>query len=484
MTTISNYINAAYPILAINTAEPDRAQQSIAKELEGGVHKAYSWSITGGLIDIESGEGINIDPGPMSPLTWLTTTAPENSVLFAWNFNRFLPSIEVVQAIQNSRDVLKSYGKCLVILSPDIVLPDIIEKSVQVIDFVLPDAEALEVILRSICTDADVVYPENAPALIQQALGLTSFECENAFALALSSTGLKSFNSDIIIQQKSQIVRKNSSLELGHYTETFDQIGGLQALKEFTLKTIGSKLSRGVVLLGLSGCGKSLTAKALGTESGLPVLSLDFGKLFGSLVGSSEQKTREALAVADAMSPCILLIEEAEKSLSSAGGSGNNDSGTSSRVFGAFLTWLNDHKTQVYTICTCNSIDNVPMEFLRSERFDGIFFVDFPTAEEAEVILEMYKKYFEVTGPAPDISNWSPAEIRSLCRISAMMGISLQEASKYIVPLYKSQGEKIKKQREWAEGRCIPASSSTKKSSKKTRSISPKKQGGNFISSN
>ena len=123
------------------------------------------------------------------------------------------------------------------------------------------------------------------------------------------------------------------------------------------------------------------------------------------------------------------------------------------------------------------------MEFLRSERFDGIFFVDLPTAEEAEVILEMYKKYFEITGPAPDISNWSPAEIRSLCRISAMMNISLQEASKYIVPLYKSQGEKIKKDREWAAGRCIPASSSTKTKSKKTRSIS-KKQGGNFISSN
>jgi hypothetical protein len=483
MTTISNYINAAYPILAINTAEPDRAQQSIARELEGGGHKAYSWNITGGLTDTESGEGISIDPGPMSPITWLTSTAPENSVLFVWNFNKFLPSIEVVQAIQNSRDVLKSFGKCLVILAPDITLPDIIEKSVQIIDFTLPDKEALEVILRSICTDADVEYPENAPALIQQALGLTSFECENAFALALSSTGLKSFNSDIIIQQKSQIVRKNSSLELGSYTETFDQIGGLQALKEFTMKTIRSKLSRGVVLLGLSGCGKSLTAKALGNETGLPVLSLDFGKLFGSLVGSSEQKTREALAVADAMSPCILLIEEAEKSLSSAGGNGSSDGGTSSRVFGAFLTWLNDHKTQVYTICTCNSIDNVPMEFLRSERFDGIFFVDLPTAEEADVILDMYKKYYEVTGSAPDISNWSPAEIRSLCRISAMMGISLQEASKYIVPLYKSQGEKIKKQREWAKGRCIPASSSTKTKSKKTRSIS-KKQRGNFISSN
>jgi hypothetical protein len=484
MTTISNYINAAYPILAIETHEPDRAQQSIASELQGGGHGCFSWDIASGLTDMTSGEGVNIEPGPVSPILWLMNTAPENTVLFVHNFQKFFASPEILQHVINSRDVLKSFGKALVMLSPEMTLPIELEKSVQVIDFELPDKYALSAILQSICQDAGVDYPEDAPDLIQQATGLTSFECENSLALSLSSTGLKSFDRRIIISQKSQIVRKNSSLELSHFTEKFSDIGGLDVLKSFTKTTIASELSRGVVLLGLSGCGKSMLAKALGNETGLPTLSLDMGKLFGSLVGSSEQKTRDALAVASAMAPCILLVEEAEKSLSGAGGGGSNDSGTSSRVFGAFLTWLNDHKEQVYTICTCNSIDNIPMEFLRSERFDGIFFVDLPTAEEANVILEMYKKQFNVTGPAPDIQNWSPAEIRSLCRISAMMNIPLQEASKYIVPLYKSQGEKIKSQREWAEGRCIPASSSKKKGSKKTRSISPKKQGGNFISSN
>ena len=484
MTTISNYINAAYPIINIQGFEPDRAQQSVVRELEGGGHGCFTWNIVEGLTDMTSSEKVSIDQGPMAPLAWLTHTAPENTVLFVHNLHKFLANIEVLQGLINSRDILKSYGKCLIILSPsNITLPPELEKSVQIMEFTLPGKDALASILQSICTDAAVAYPEEADTLIQQALGLTAYEAESAFALSLSSTGLQSFNSDIIIEQKSQIILKNSSLEIGHYTERFSDIGGLDVLKEFALKTIKSELSRGVVLLGLSGCGKSLLAKALGNETGLPTLVLDMGRLFGSLVGSSEQKTRDALAVVNASSPCILLIEEAEKSLSGAGGSGSNDSGTSSRVFGAFLTWLNDHKTQVYTICTCNSIDNIPMEFLRSERFDGIFFVDLPTAEEAEVILEMYKKYFEITGPAPDISNWSPAEIRSLCRISAMMNISLQEASKYIVPLYKSQGEKIKKDREWAAGRCIPASSSTKTKSKKTRSIS-KKQRGNFISSN
>ena len=488
MTTISNYINAAYPILAINTAEPDRAQQSIARELEGGGHKCYSWNIAGGLTDIESGEGISIDPGPMSPITWLTSTAQENSVLFVWNFNRFLPSIEVVQAIQNSRDILKSYGKCLVILSPDIVLPDIIEKSVQVIDFVLPDAEALEAILRSICTDAAVSYPGDADDLVQQAMGLISFQAENAFALALSSTGLNGFNKQIITDQKAQIVKANASLEIGTYKERFSDIGGLDVLKSFTKTTIASKLSRGVLLLGTPGVGKSLLAKALGNEVGLPVLSLDFGRLFGSLVGSSEQKTRDALAVIDACAPAVVFADEIDKGLSGAGSSGTTDSGTTSRVFGTFLTWLSDHTSQIYVIATANDITNLPVELLRAERWDALFYCDLPTEAERDVILSMYKKKFDIEDDSPiDTTGFSGAELKSICRIAKMLQVSLQEALKFVIPLSKSMSKKIEADREWADGRCIKASSSTpekKKSSKKTRSISPKKQGGNFISSN
>ena len=486
MTTISNYINAAYPLLAISTSEPDRAEKTIASELQEGGHTCYRWDLSAGLSEMIGGESVQIDPGPLAPIAWLmSNAAPESTVMFVHNFHKFLGSIEVLQALINSRDVLKSYGKAIVMVGPEITLPPELEKSVQLLDFELPDKYALAGILQSICNDASVEYPQNATDLIKQATGLTAYEAESCFALSLSSTGLESFDRRIIIEAKTQIIRKNASLELSHFPEKFSDIGGLDVLKEFTKTTIASDLSRGVVLLGLSGCGKSMLAKALGNETGLPTLSLDMGKLFGSLVGSSEQKTREALAVASAMSPCILLVEEAEKSLSAAGGS-SNDSGTSGRVFGAFLTWLNDHKEQVYTICTCNSIDNIPMEFLRSERFDGIFFVDLPTAEEAEVILEMYKKQFDVTGPAPDISNWSPAEVRSLCRVSKMMNCTLKDAAKYIVPLYKSQGEKIKKQREWAKGRCIPASSNTRKKSQKTRSISSSKRpgGGQVISSN
>jgi hypothetical protein len=488
MTSISNYINAAYPLIAINTAEPDRAQQSILKELEGGSHKCYSWNITGGLTDIESGEGISIDPGPMSPLDWLMRQAPENSVLFAWNFSRFFASVEIMQAIQNSRDVLKSYGKCLVILSPSVVLPVEIEKSVQVTDFTLPDKYALSVILQSICTDAGVQYPDDAPTLIQHALGLVAFQAENAFALALSSTGLQGFNRQVITDQKAQIVKANASLEIGHYKESFSDIGGMDVLKAFTKTTIASKLSRGVLLLGTPGVGKSLLAKALGNEVGLPVLSLDFGRLFGSLVGSSEQKTRDALAVIDACAPAVVFCDEIDKGLSGAGASGNTDSGTTNRVFGTFLTWLSDHTSQIFVIATANDISNLPVELLRAERWDALFYCDLPTESERDVILSMYKKKFDIEDDSPiDTTGFSGAELKSLCRIAKMLQVSLQESLKFVIPLSKSMSKKIEADREWADGRCIKASSSTpekKKSSKKTRSISPTKQGGNFISSN
>ena len=487
MTTITNYINAAYPLLAISTSEPDRAEKTIASELQKDAHTCYRWDLSAGLSEMASGDIVSIDPGPLPPIAWLmSNAAPESTVMFVHNFHKFLGSIEVLQALINSRDVLKSFAKAIVMVGPEITLPIELEKSVQLLDFELPDKDALAGILQSICSDASVQYPENAPDLIKQATGLTSFECENSLALSLSSTGLKGFDREVIIEAKSQIVKKNSSLELGHYKETFSDIGGLQNLKTFCLQTIKSPLSKGVLLLGSPGTGKSLFSKALGREAGLPVLSLDFGRLFGSLVGSSEQKTRECLAVVSAMAPVILFCDELERGMAGMNGS-SGDNGVGSRVLGTFLSWLNDRPPQIYVIGTANNISTLPPELLRAERWDSLFYVDLPVEEERNTILEMYKKEFNVEGEAPDTTGFSGAELKSLARIAAMMNISLIEANKYVIPLSKSMGEDIKKQREWAKGRCIPASSiPEKKKSKKTRSIpTPKRSGGGqVISSN
>ena len=475
MTNILPYIDAAYSILAIKTHEPDRAQQALVAEVKKDNNRTcYSWDISGNMQNLTD-HSTNQIQGPVAALGWLSNEAEENTILFAWNMHRFLTSIEVIQAIQNGRDVWKSHGKVLIILAPDITLPPEIEKSVTIIDYALPDKTALATVLRTTVSDAGCDYPKDAEAIIQSALGLTAFEAENALALALSDTGLKGFNKQIIAEQKAQIVKKNASLEISHFEERFSDIGGLDNLKEFCKKTIASDLARGVMLLGTPGTGKSMFSKALGNETGLPVLSLDFGKLFGSLVGSSEQKTRDALAVADAMAPCIMFIDEIEKGLSGIQSSGQTDGGTGSRVFGSFLTWLSDHKSKVYVIATANSTKNIPPEFLRAERWDAIFFVDLPTESERNVILDMYTKQYQTQGAPPSMEGWTGAEIKSLCRIAAMMKISLKEASRYVIPLSKSMGEKIKESREWAKGRCIPASqSNTTRSTSRKLSSKPK----------
>lgn len=234
----------------------------------------------------------------------------------------------------------------------------------------------------------------------------------------------------------------------------------------------GAKRGKGVLLLGVPGAGKSHFAKTLGKETGRVTINMDFGNLMGGIVGETEQKTRDALAVIDAMEPCILFIDEIEKGL--AGTSGHNgDSGTSKRQGGMFLKWLNDHDSDVYVVATSNSINDLPPEFLRAERWDAIFFVDLPHEEERVAILNIYRKFYSISDEdtqIPDIEGWTGAEIRSMCRLASSMEISLMEASQYICPIIKTMGEKIDALRNFATNRAIPASlkQNTSKLKKKT----------------
>ena len=160
----------------------------------------------------------------------------------------------------------------------------------------------------------------------------------------------------------------------------------------------------------------------------------------------------------DSFSPCVLRIDEIEKGLSGIQSSGQTDGGTGSRVFGTFLNWLNDHKSRVFVVATCNDIQKMPPEFLRAERWDAIFFVDLPTEKEREIIFNLYQGGYKVKGTPPDMDGWSGAEIKSLCRIAAMMGTKIEEAKHYIMPLSQSMAEKIEELRDWARTRTIAAS--------------------------
>jgi len=180
----------------------------------------------------------------------------------------------------------------------------------------------------------------------------------------------------------------------------------------------------------------------------------------GSLVGQTEQNIRQALQAADAMAPCILFVDEVEKALAGAASGGRSDSGVSSRLFGTLLTWLNDHTSDVYVVMTCNNIQQLPPEFSRAERFDGIMFLDLPGRTEKDAIWQIYRSDFRIDEAelAPLDDRWTGAEIKACCRLSVLLGISLREASQVIVPVGVTAAEDIERLRTWATGRCLDAS--------------------------
>jgi SpoVK/Ycf46/Vps4 family AAA+-type ATPase len=201
-----------------------------------------------------------------------------------------------------------------------------------------------------------------------------------------------------------------------------------------------------------------MIAKALGNESGRPTLTLDVGALYGSLVGQTEINVRQALRVADAMAPCILYTDEVDKGLSGIGGQG--DSGVSTRLFGTLLTWLAEHDTDVFFIATANDISRLPPEFTRAERLDAVFFLDLPSTAEKDLIWAMYRTQFGIpeSQVRPDDTSWTGAEIRSCCRLAALLDVTLTQAAHHVVPVAVTAAESVERLRTWAGGRCLSAS--------------------------
>ena len=295
-------------------------------------------------------------------------------------------------------------------------------------------------------------------ALLEAAAGLTRAEAEGAFALSLARHD--TLRPDVIWDLKGQTLRKQNLLTLHRGQESFASLGGLAALKDFCRRALQPGRSvkpRGVLLLSPPGCGKSAFCRALGNETGRPVLTLDIGALMGGLVGDTERNVRQALKIADAMSPCILFVDELEKGLSGVGGSG--DSGVSTRLFGTLLTWLADHTSDVFFIGTANDFSRIPIEFTRAERQDALFFVDLPRSAERRLIWEMYRSQYDIPAnqPIPDDTDWTGAEIKSCCRLSVLLNITLTEAASNVVPVAQTAAEAVTKLRSWASGRCLSA---------------------------
>lgn len=465
MERFGEYVRACFTGLWIESHEHQDALMAIAQLCRQEHWRLATWDIEQGLrVEGSTAEASGSDPLAAIRSVNSLATSDGTAILVLQNFHRFLQSAEIVQALSQQVIAGKQNRTIVVVLSPVVQLPVELEKLFVVLEHELPDRIQLAEIARGIATEESELPegPELATVL-NAAAGLTRLEAENAFSLSLVRHGR--ITPDAVWELKTQILRKSGSLELHRGQEDFQSLGGLSSLKSFCQRAMRQRSpensrqrSRGVLLLSPPGCGKSQFCKALGREVDRPVLILDVGSLMGSLVGQSEERTRQALRVIDAMAPCVVMIDEVEKAFAGVNGSG--DSGVSSRMFGTFLSWLNDHESDVFVVCTANEVSKLPPEFGRSERFDGIFFLDLPEQEEKEAIWNIYLDVFTIDRQQrmPDDTDWTGAEIKACCRLSALLDVSPLEAAQNVVPVAITARESVERLRTWASGRCLSAS--------------------------
>jgi len=463
------YVSACFTGIWIESHEHADALAEITAVCRQEDWRLALWDVTHGLSIMGADKGsIPVGSDPLAAIGALGGLAAPNSsaLLVLRNFHRFLSGIDVVQTLEHQLNQGKEQRTFIIILSPVVNIPVELEKQFVVIEHELPGREQLAAIARSVASEPGD-FPDNAAeqdALLEAASGLTRFEAESACSLSL--TRHSKLVPETLWELKSQMLKKNGLLTLHRGGETFNDLGGLEPLKSFCARALRPRPEhdlltrpRGILLLSPPGCGKSQFCKALGNETGRPTLILDVGALMGSLVGQTEQNVRQALKTIDAMGRCVLLIDEIEKSLSGAAGSG--DSGVSTRLLGTLLTWLAEHESDVFVACSANDISRLPPEFSRAERFDGIFFLDLPSNTERQTIWNLYLDKFGLDSkqPLPVDTDWTGAEIKSCCRLARMLDLSLVDAAKNVVPIARTAQESVERLRQWASGRCLSANS-------------------------
>ena len=372
-------------------------------------------------------------------------------------------------------------------------LPPELEREFAVIDFALPGPDQLGVVLEGIAESArlksDTTAAAGRPALIDAARGMTTIEAENAFALSVVETG--GFNPEIIAREKARALKKNGLLEIIGSAQSLAAIGGLDVLKDWLTKrreaftprakAYGLPSPKGLLILGIPGTGKSLTAKATARVFGLPLLKLDAGRIFAGLVGQSESNLRSVIQTAEAIAPCVLWIDELEKGFAGSRGGGSADGGTSARVFGSFISWMQEKTAPVFVVATANDVSQLPPEMLRKGRWDELFFVDLPDQSEREAIWAIQiAKYgrapedFDLRQLAKATEGLTGSEIEQVfveALHHAFAGgegepgdLTVGNVLVDFVPLSRLMAEQITALRQWSRGRARPATSPARQS--------------------
>ena len=488
---IIRYIRAGYPGLYLVSAEEQRAEaelQAIATELQFGLHV---WSVTTGLIDTDK-KTVRECNDPLEALLAIHEL-PEKSICVLRDLQMFLGQDPNPMLVRQFRDVLqeaKTKCKTVIVLGCRVALPPELERELTVLEFALPGRPELDRVLSGIIESASLgkLPAQEREAALDAAGGLTTMEAENAFALSVVET--KGIVPQVIAREKAQAVKKNGLLEIIDAKESLASIGGLGLLKTWLLqrheafgqkaKDYGLPTPKGLLIIGIPGSGKSLTAKATARVFEVPLLKLDAGRIFGGLVGQSESNLRSVIQTAEAIAPCCLWIDEIDKGFSGSKSSGSTDGGTSARVFGSFLSWMQEKTAPVFVVATANDVSQLPPELLRKGRWDELWFVDLPNQEERQAIwaIQIAKygrdpKDFDLVQLARATEGLTGSEIEAAF-IEALYqsfpadeeptDLAIAQVLTELVPLSKLMAEQISGLRQWAKGRARLATAAPEES--------------------
>ena len=496
---IKDMLSAGFPLLYLVTSEYSRVTQKLRKIAFEGDYAFHTWDCVDFLRTHNKTVSNRLDgivSHPEHESTQDCETLLEylhkglgksedktKEIFVIEDFHKYFDREKVIVSLRKLSNEMKMLNKHIIFLSPSYQLPDEIEKYVTVISVPLPDRRDLDLRFKSVYSGQ--IDEDLKKYILDAALGLTDTEAELAFRLANQMVGLNNRDAvQIVAHEKEQIIKKSGILDYVQVNlDMKNNVGGLDNLKmwlkqrsksfERKAKDFGLQEPKGIMLLGVPGCGKSLTAKCVATEWKQPLLRLDVGKVFQAEVGSSENNIRRAIATAEAVAPCVLWIDEIEKGLNVGG---ERDGGTNSRVFSTILTWMQEKTKPVFVVATANDISQLPPEFLRNGRFDEIFFVDLPTKEERKEILRIHLTknnqtgIHELDGLADATQLFNGAEIEEAVKESMFLAYvdnptnpvvnvrHLEIACSQIIPLAKTMSEKIRGLRGWADDRARRAS--------------------------
>jgi len=471
-------LRARYPLIYIASLEEERIEAEITSVAQAlGNRGVYVWD----FVDGYQGNLNDAGAAKRNPLQALEQVeklpADAPGVFILRDFHRFLEDAATARKLRNLARKLKAQPKNIVVLAPTVQVPRELSEVLTVIEFALPNvAEIAAELDRLTAGFPQTLDSGMRDAIIRSCQGLSMERIRRVLGKAIAIHGSLSADMvSLILEEKQQTIRQTQILEFYPATENMTDIGGLDNLKDWLMRRGGAFSERarqyglpnprGLMLVGIQGTGKSLTAKVIAHHWNLPLLRLDVGRLFGGLVGESESRTRETIARAEALAPCILWIDEIDKAFAGVGSTG--DSGTTSRVFGTFITWMAEKQSPVFVVATANDIQRLPPELLRKGRFDEIFFVGLPDRRERREIFAVHLgrvrphnlSSYDLDRLAYETPDFSGAEIEQMMIEAMHIGFSqnrdfttddILEAASQIVPLARTAQERIQALQSWA----------------------------------